>query len=208
MKHEIFNKHTKEYEEWYEKNWDVYQSELLAIKSHIIKGLSLEIGVGSGRFAESLKIDFGIDPSIQMLKLAKKRGVKVLNGIAENLPFKKESFDFLLFVVTICFLEDPEKTLFEARRVLKSHGKITIAFVDKDSFLGKIYLAKREESVFYKEAKFYSTSEVINFLEKAGFKPVFFTQTIFRPLQEITAPEPVKEGYGEGGFVVISAKKV
>ncbi len=208
MKHRIFDEHTKEYEEWYERNWPVYQSELLAIKPHLIEGLSLEIGVGSGRFAEPLKINFGLDPSVEMLKLAKKRGIEVIRGIAEELPFKNESFDFLLMVVTICFLENPEKALLEAKRVLKPHGRIIIGFVDKDSFLGKIYLAKKEKSIFYREAKFYSVTEVKALLEKTGFKPKLFTQTIFNPLEEITEPQPVKEGFGEGGFVVISAKKV
>jgi ferredoxin len=31
---------------------------------------------------------------------------------------------------------------------------------------------------------------------------------IFRDLSEIQGPEPVKEGYGEGSFVVIRAKKI
>jgi hypothetical protein len=31
--------------------------------------------------------------------------------------------------------------------------------------------------------------------------------TIFQDVEILTAPEPVKEGHGEGGFVVISAQK-
>ncbi|BAU23115.1 methyltransferase [Caldimicrobium thiodismutans] len=204
----VFNKFSKEYDLWYEKNQAVYISEISAIRPHLISGLSLEVGVGSGRFAEPLKIDFGLDPSFEMLRLAKDRNIKVAKGIAEKLPFKSEIFNVVLLVVTICFLEDPEMALKEVKRVLQPGGRIIVGFVDKDSFLGKIYLAKKEKSIFYREAKFYSVTEVKALLEKTGFKPKLFTQTIFNPLEEITEPQPVKEGYGEGGFVVISAKKV
>lgn len=65
----------------------------------------------------------------------------------------------------------------------------------------------KKKKVSFTEAKFYSVTEVKAFLEKTGFKPKLFTQTIFKPLEEITEPQPVKEGFGEGGFVVISAQK-
>ncbi|MGC9141455.1 MAG: class I SAM-dependent methyltransferase [Caldimicrobium sp.] len=207
MKAKIFDAHSEEYELWYEKYRPVYLSEIEAIKPHLIEGHSLEVGVGSGRFADPLKITFGLDPSLEMLKLAKMRGVKTIKGVAEALPFRDEVFNLILFVVTICFLDDPLKALWEARRVLKPKGRVVIGFVDKKSFLGKIYLAKKDKSVFYKEAKFYSVSEVCQLLEKAHFQPVLFTQTIFKPLEEILSLEPVKEGFGEGGFVVISAEK-
>ncbi|MEZ0344467.1 MAG: methyltransferase domain-containing protein [Caldimicrobium sp.] len=207
MGSEVFNEHAKEYELWYEKYKPVYLSEIEAIRPHLVKGLSLEIGVGSGRFAEPLRIDFGLDPSTEMLKLAKNRKIKVIKGVAERLPFKNESFDLILMVVTICFLDDPEKALFEVKRVLKPQGRIIIGFVDKESFLGKIYLSKKDKSVFYREAKFYSSEEILLLLKKADFTSFHITQTIFKPLEEIVELEPVKKGYGEGGFVVISATK-
>lgn len=85
-----------------------------------------------------------------MLWLAKNRNIKVAKGIAEKLPFKTGVFNVVLLVVTICFLEDPEMALKEVKRVLKPKGRIIVGFVDKDSFLGKIYLAKKEKSIFYR----------------------------------------------------------
>jgi len=67
---DIFNKYTQEYEEWFEKNKFAYLSEIEALKKVIPKGKGLEIGVGTGRFAKPLKIDVGIDPSENMLKIA------------------------------------------------------------------------------------------------------------------------------------------
>jgi len=55
-----------------------YLSELKALKKVILeKKKGLEIGVGTGRFASPLGIEYGIDPSEKMLEIAKKRGVKV-----------------------------------------------------------------------------------------------------------------------------------
>jgi hypothetical protein len=45
-------------------------------------------------------------------------------------------------------------------------------------------------------------------LEKYGFGNFKFYQTIFKPIEEIKEVEVPKEGYGEGGFVVISAEKL
>ena len=80
-------------------------------------------------------------------------------------------------------------------------------FVDRTSVLGKIYQRSKDHNVFYKVAHFYSVDEVISSLENAGFQHLSFTQTIFRHLDEITGAEPVKQGYGEGAFVVIRGRK-
>jgi hypothetical protein len=48
----------------------------------------LEIGVGTGRFAVPLGVRWGVDPSIRMGKMAKARGIQVVSGRAESLPFK------------------------------------------------------------------------------------------------------------------------
>jgi hypothetical protein len=49
--------------------------------------------------------------------------------------------------------------------------------------------------------------EVVSYLKKSGFQNFSFTQTIFHNLIEIEGIDPVKEGYGEGSFVVIRAVK-
>lgn len=203
----IFDEHFIEYDLWYEKNRAVYVSELQAIKPHLTEGISLEIGVGTGRFAWSLGIKFGLDLSFNMLKMAKERGIRVVKGDAEKLPFRDSIFDLVLMVVTICFLKDPVRALREVNRVLKNNGKIIVAFVDRESFLGSFYLSKKEQSKFYKEANFYSVPEVLELLEIASFSSFYITQTVFRLPREILSPEPILEGYGKGGFVVVSGLK-
>lgn len=196
------------YEEWFERNRFVYESELLAVKTQLPEsGKGVEIGVGSGRFAVPLGIKIGVEPAVAMGEMARNRGIEVIGGLAEALPFKECEFEFALMVTAICFFDDAETALKEAYRVVGLNGVLVIGFVDKESLIGKSYLKRRHESLFYGIATFYSVDEVANYLRKTGFRDLGFSQTIFKPLKEITAIEPVKEGYGEGSFVVIKAKK-
>ena len=206
---EPFEQHRDEYERWFEDNRYVYQSEINAVKKLIPdEGVGVEIGVGSGRFAAPLGIKYGLDPSPKMAEIARQRGIEVKIGVGEELPYEDESFDFALMVTTICFLDDVRKTLKEIWRILKQNGKVIIGFVDRDSKIGKEYLKKKDRSLFYGPAIFFSVDEVTNFLKDAGFGNFKYVQTVFGMLDEIKSVEPVKEGYGEGSFVVISAEKL
>ena len=204
---EPFEHHWKEYEQWFVQNRWTYFSELEALKSLLpAKGKGLEIGVGSGLFAQPLGIKIGLEPSPKMAQLARRRGIEVVEGIAENLPFENETFDFALMVTTICFLDDVEKAFNEVKRILRPEGHFLVGFVDKESSIGQQYEKFKEQNVFYRLATFYSVPDVLRFLHKAEFSDFVFRQTIFKPLDEIKELEPVKEGYGQGSFVVIRAK--
>ncbi len=203
-----FDKLTERYEQWFEKHREAYLVEIDAVKSLIPKSdRGLEIGVGTGKFAVPLGIKLGIEPSEKMGELAREKGIKVIPGVAENLPFEDGQFDFVLMVTTICFLDDTQEALREAHRVLKKEGHIVIGFVDKDTSLGKIYQEQQERNPFYEQASFFSTENLVAELEKAGFSNFQFVQTIFHPLDQVKTNEPKKEGHGEGSFVVIRAGK-
>ena len=168
----------------------------------------MEIGVGSGRFAAPLGIKLGVEPSRKMKKIAQKRGIKVIEGVAEKLPFADSQFEFALMVTTVCFVDDIQTSFQEAYRVIKPGGCLVIGFIDRESPLGKLYQKHRKKSVFYRVATFHTTAEIVLNLKKAGFKNFSFTQTIFHNLPRIKALEPIKKGYGEGSFVVIKALKI
>jgi SAM-dependent methyltransferase len=206
-KTQSFDQYFNDYEHWFIENKYVYFSELEAVR-HFIPPVAtgVEIGIGSGQFAAPLGISVGIDPSESMLKLAKARQLTVVRAAAENLPFTNHSFDFALMVTTVCFVDDLKQSFSEVIRILKSDGSFVIAFVDKNSPLGKLYLEKKQDNVFYREALFYSTDELKNYLSHAGFIPTMIVQTVFGKLKEINAVQPFHSGYGKGGFVVIKAE--
>ena len=206
---EPFEKHPLQYEQWFDKHKFAYESELQAIRKLLPQGGNgLEIGVGSGRFAVPLGIKLGIEPSSKMMQIALRRGIEVIGGVAESLPFRNLQFDFALMVTTICFLDNVEVAFNEAYRILKPGGCLIIGFIDKDSPVGQLYQQHKYESVFYKIATFYSVDEVVSCLKKAKFNGFDFSQTIFHNLAEMEGIELVREGYGEGSFVVVRAVKM
>lgn len=202
----VFDRNTLEYDRWFEKHSTIYQTEILAIKKAIPKNkIGIEIGVGTGRFAQPFNIKFGVEPSKNMAKVAEQRGVFVYRAYAENLPLKNETFDFALMVTTICFLSDIPKTLSEVHRILKPQGEIIIAIIDKISELGRKYEAGKSINKFYKDAHFHTTEEITELLKQTGFQNFEYWQTLTQ-LNEDEIKKPFK-GYGQGSFVVIKAFK-
>lgn len=203
---DVFGENSKRYDEWYEKNKFAYLSELEAIGKFLPKkGKGLEIGVGTGRFAGKLGIDWGIDPSERVLRIARERGVQVRKCSGEKLPFKKETFDYVLSVVTLSFVESPSRVIMEAARVLKNGGRIIIGIVNRESFLGRHYLGKK--GIFYKKAKLLTPKEIFDILIESGFGDISCLQTIFTLPSRMKKPHKVTDGFSRGGFVVIGARK-
>jgi SAM-dependent methyltransferase len=199
---EPFEQFSKAYDEWFEKNAEVYKAELELIRGLLpiyLRAKGLEVGVGSGKFAAPLGIRTGVEPSAQMAAKAEQLGIRVVLGVAEDLPFPDARFDYVLLVTTICFVDDIMQTLAQAYRVLKPGGCIIVGFVDRESELGKHYAANREKSKFYNVATFYSTPEVIDFLHKAGFVIHSIRQTLIPGTESGT----IRDGYGEGAFIGI-----
>ena len=210
MKTDVFSEHVEAYEAWYEKYPMVYQSELAAIKEQLLK-LSeningIEVGLGTGRFAQPLGIKEGIEPSTEMAKIAVKRGIEIMEGVAERLPYSDLHFDFVLFV-TICHLKDIKAAFSQAHRVLKHGGAIIIGFLDKDQSIAKQYEEKRDRSNFFKHASFYPVNRIEKLLKEAGFKNFEHNQTLFGALDEINEVQPPLQGFGKGSFVVVKAVK-
>ncbi|MEW5995868.1 MAG: class I SAM-dependent methyltransferase [Candidatus Zixiibacteriota bacterium] len=204
-----FERYTKRYEEWFEKNRVIYRSELRAVRELLPQvGVGIEIGVGTGRFATPLGIQFGVDPSRNMARVAAKRGIQVIGGQAEALPLRSGNFDFALMVTTICFLDDVSMALQEANRILKPGGALIVGFIDRQSFLGRQYEQNGAQNPFYKEATFYAVDEVRILMEKAGFGDFTFRQTIFRRREDLRMEEPVEDGFGQGAFVVVKGYKM
>ena len=198
---EVFNKHYKRYDAWYDKNRPVYLSELEAIRKGLPKkGKGLDIGVGTGRFAAPLGITMGIGAGYDRVNQLG----DVRRGFGEDPPFFKNTFDYVTIIITICFVKDPLKVLIESHRVLKRNGKLIVGIIDKDSFLGKYY--QRKKSVFYKQANFFGVKKLTDLLKATGFSRFTYCQTVFHLPDKIKSIEKSQRGFGKGGFVVISAR--
>lgn len=203
-----FERHTEKYDTRFSRNWRAYRSELEAVRIMLPHGRrSLEIGVGTGRFAALLGIRIGVEPSQSMARIARERGVRVIGGIAEDLPLRGDQFDLALMVTILCFLDDVDGALREAHRVLSAGGSLVVGFVDRDSPVGRVYQERSGETLFYREAAFCSGKEVDCRLKSAGFHSLAYGQTIFTDPGQIRELEPIREGYGEGCFAVARGMK-
>ncbi len=208
----VFDKFALRYDLWYEKPFgrSVFEVEVECLRSFIPKGKVLEVGVGTGRFAHALGVNFGLDPSFEMLKIAKKRGIHAVVGIGESLPFKSEVFDACLLVVTLCFVKDPLEVLRECGRVLKEGGRLILGLVLSESPWADFYRRKAEAGhPIYKLARFYSYDEVGGFLKRGGFRIDKVRSALLGdPQDESEVEGKVVDGFiKEAGFTCVCAVK-
>ena len=198
------------YDSWFDKEGKViFDIEVRAFQE-VLASLPrpwLEVGVGSGRFAQALGIDTGIDPSIKLLEMAGRRGITVLLGRGEQQIFNAATFGTVFLIVTLCFVDSATDVLKESRRILAPGGKIVLGLVLKDSPWGKFYeQKKREGHRFYKYATFYRYDEVVTLLEEAGFLIEEVVSTLFQEPDRVEQVELPRRGFSpDAGFVIIVA---
>lgn len=173
---DIFNSRAIEYDRWYDEHRLVYLSELKAVEKFECKR-GVEIGVGTGRFARGGAILVGVDPSINMLKLAPKN-VHLIQGVGEALPLRSKAFDCAFIIVTLCFVDDPIQVLRESIRVSE---KVITCIIPRRSPWGRRYesLGKRGHAI-YSKAKFYSVKNVIDIASEIGLRPAKIIATMSR----------------------------
>ncbi len=199
---EPFEKMAGRYDAWFDSDHGrlIFDVESACIRELLERAPRpwLEIGVGSGRFAAALGVDEGLDPSSAALQLASRRGIRVRKGRAEELSYEDKRFGTIILVVTICFLDNPEKALRECRRVMRNDGCLVVGLVPKDGSWGENYARKGAEGhPFYSAATFYSPGEVIELARRAG---LFFKRArscLFEAADEIV----LKYRHPEEGLV-------
>ena len=201
-----------EYDAWFDRDGSlIFFIEVKAFKS-LLPSLPkpwLEIGVGSGRFAQALGIKAGIDPSIKLVEMARRRGVTAFLGGGEQELFGEESFGAVFLIVTLCFLDSSLDVLKEANRILIPGGKIVLGLVLKESPWGQFYQAQKARGHrFYRYATFYTYDESLKLLEQAGFSTEKVVSMLFQKPGKVQHVEKPKEGYfPDAGFTIIVAGK-
>ena len=101
----------------------------------LAKGIVLDIGIGSGLnipFYDLSRIDkiYGLDPSSELIKIAKKIAVKKNISIefllcgAEDIPLPNNSIDTVLITYSMCTIPEVLKANYEMLRVLKPDGRL------------------------------------------------------------------------------------
>lgn len=196
------------YDSWYDgKGRLAFEIELAALRPLLTELPKpwLEVGVGTGRFAQALGIPLGIDPSPALLAKARQRGIETLYGEGEELVFRAGSFGTVFLLTTWEFLSDPPKVLRECRRVLRDGGRLVNAYLDRDGKWGASYAERgRQGHPLFSDARFDRYEDVKRLTEQAGFEVTNTVSTLFQGPGEVVAMEELRPGFVRGAsFVVV-----
>ena len=207
-----FDSLAAEYDAWFEDEGRlIFAIEIKAFRTvlSLLPKPWLEVGVGSGRFAQVLGIENGIDPSVKLLEMATSRGIRTFLARGEDHFFNKETLGTVFLIATLCFVGSPIAVLHEAHRILKPEGKIVLGLVLRESPWGKFYQIKKQEGHrFYKYAIFYSYQEVEKLITYSGFIIDKVISTLFQKPGEVNGMEAPRSGFSaNAGFTVIIARK-
>ena len=88
----------------------------------------LDAGVGTGRILERINEvnKFGVDISLEYLKISKEKGIDVCASMLEDLPYYDEFFDIIISTDVLEHVLDLNAVLFELKRILKRGGIMII----------------------------------------------------------------------------------
>jgi SAM-dependent methyltransferase len=166
----VFEEHAGDYDRWFDEHPDIWQAQQRMLGRALPdSGCGLEVGIGSGRFAVPLGIRCGIDPSRELARMAHHRGIGVVRGEGEHLPYRSGTFDYVLMMTVICFLEDVPAVFQEVHRVLRSGGTLVAGFIERDGKIPRLYLQEPVKGRFLRFAKFRTDENVEGLFKDAGF---------------------------------------
>jgi len=205
----VFARRAREYDSWYDDSL-LFAIELAALRTlPPLPRPSLEIGVGPGRFARELGIDFGLDPALPPLRIAAQRRISPVAGTGEAIPLKSGCLGGIVLLFTLCFLVDPYQTLAECHRVLSDEGVLMVGMIPADSSWGRMLRQKkRNRHPFYRAAEFRSARQTAELLNQAGFTVTDSRSTLRQPPGAVNGPEEARTGIDEqAGFCVFRAGK-
>ena len=103
------------------------------LRASVLAGVSgdvVEIGAGTGlnfpHYPPGARV-IAFEPDPHMLKRARQRvhdGIDLREGAAEHIPLEDASADVVVTTLVLCTVDDPARSLAEARRVLRPGGEL------------------------------------------------------------------------------------
>ncbi|MER3420549.1 MAG: SAM-dependent methyltransferase [Chloroflexota bacterium] len=166
-----------------------------------LSGQVLDLGAGTGAnfplYGAAARV-VAVEPDPFMLRRAQRRRavvhgarVDLCQAMGEALPFRDASFDAVVATLVLCTVADPQRTLYEARRVLRPDGRLYfLEHVRADGLLGRVQDAIRPVWSFFgggcvlnrrTEAALLRVGYLIERLTRVRIGPLPFIVGIARP---------------------------
>lgn len=172
----------------------------------------LDVGCGTGwftrRFAADGYVTTGLDPNPQWLNFARTHGGKeqYVEGDTLSLPFADASFDLVVSVTALCFVEDWPRALSEIVRVARR--RFVLGLLNRHSLL---YLQKGRHggSGAYRGAHWHTRSEVLKAMAKLPAVNAQTRTAVFLPSGlglARTAEILIPQALPFGGFLAVSGE--
>jgi ubiquinone/menaquinone biosynthesis C-methylase UbiE len=160
----------------------------------------LEVGCGTGHWLEFLQAApihlTGLDFSAGMLAQAHMRlpGIALIQGTAERLPWRAESFDRVFCINAFHHFPDKATFLAEARCILRPGGMILIVGLDPHSGIDHWYVYDYfKESVEIDKKRYPAASALRQWMRDVGFRDCT-TQEVEHWTYRLPAQEILKQG--------------
>jgi SAM-dependent methyltransferase len=208
------------YDAWYETprgRWiGEVEFQLLSRLLELHPGETLlDVGCGSGyftrRFAGKTSGEnvTGLDVDPAMLAFARARGGRqhYVEGDAQALPFSDRSFDCVVSVVALCFVENERQTLTEILRVTRR--RFAVAWLNRASLL---YHKKGRHGGTggYRGARWHTAGEIRELFTELPVQDLTLSSAVFLPGGSIVARalEPLFPDKLPLGSLLVAAGKV
>ena len=145
-------------------------------------GQVLDLGSGTGFLAANMASNFDLEPLVidialpMLLESRRKYPDLVMKRVcadAEQLPLQPQSLDQLYSNLVFQWLQMPEYTYADFKRVLKPGGRLVFATFGPDTLKElKAAWARVDDGVHVN--RFFSKDEILDFLKMAGFQRIQF----------------------------------
>jgi SAM-dependent methyltransferase len=143
----------------------------------------LDVGCGTGWFsrraaADGLRVT-GLDPNAAWLDYARAHGGSALDwvaGDARSLPFPDASFDHVLSIAALCFIDDERAAVAECVRV--AHKRVAIGWLNRASLL---YRQKGQGGGAYRGARWHTARELRALVSGLPLRDLEIRSAVFLP---------------------------
>ncbi|HEY9100094.1 MAG TPA: class I SAM-dependent methyltransferase [Thiobacillus sp.] len=175
----------------------------------------LDVGCGTGWFTRRAAADglhaTGLDPNPDWLNFARAHSnpnLKWVEGDARALPFEDASFDHVLSIAALCFVDDERQAVAECVRVARR--RFAIGWLNRDSLLYR-QKGRGGGSGAYRGARWHSAQEVRALFSNLPVRNLKLRSAIFIPSGTGCATwleQGVPKVLPWGGLLLVAGEKV